>query len=200
MRPALALGLSPLGLLGAHHYYMNRSNWGLIYTCTLGLAGTGWIRDWFRIYFLIQRSNEIIAGERDKKEKTLDDAYMIWFPFGILGAHHFYLGRFTWGLIYMATAGVFTIGWILDVFRMPILVRESNQRRISMKAEDVEGNITPAFDDYNDNSVTLNAGDGKEEAGDDSKKDAGEGPSEDKIPEVKMASLQGAPNLVPNTK
>ena len=40
-RSALALGLSPLGILGAHHYYLKRSNWGLIYTLTAGFCAIG---------------------------------------------------------------------------------------------------------------------------------------------------------------
>ena len=34
---------------------------------------------------------------------------------GIFGVHHFYVGRIGWGLLYLFTAGLFAIGWIVDI-------------------------------------------------------------------------------------
>jgi len=36
--------------------------------------------------------------------------------FGWFGAHHFYVGRFGMGLLYMFTLGLFGIGWLIDIF------------------------------------------------------------------------------------
>jgi len=49
-------------------------------------------------------------------------------PFGLLGAHHFYLERPIWGRLYSSTFGLAGIGWLVDLVRMPCLVRETNAR------------------------------------------------------------------------
>ena len=57
----------------------------------------------------------------------MDDAYVLWLPpFGLFGLHQFYLGRIRWGIFYLLTGGVFGIGWLVDVFRIPDLVRQAN--------------------------------------------------------------------------
>ncbi len=42
---AFILTLTPIGLLGGHHYYTDRWLWGITYTFTLGLFGVGWLHD-----------------------------------------------------------------------------------------------------------------------------------------------------------
>ena len=44
------------------------------------------------------------------------------------GFHHFYLQRYSWGFAYLFSAGFFGIGWLIDCFRMPLLVRKANDR------------------------------------------------------------------------
>ena len=48
------------------------------------------------------------------------------FPLGFLGLHHFYLRRPKWGVLYLLTGGCAVIGWLIDFFRLPSLVRETN--------------------------------------------------------------------------
>jgi len=50
------------------------------------------------------------------------------FPFGLLGAHQFYLERPGWGVLYFFTAGLAGIGWLIDIVRMPCLVADTNKR------------------------------------------------------------------------
>lgn len=38
-----------LGWMGAHYYYVGKIGKGIIFTCTFGLIGVGWIIDIFRI-------------------------------------------------------------------------------------------------------------------------------------------------------
>lgn len=38
-----------LGWMGAHYYYVGKIGKGIIFTCTFGLLGIGWIIDIFRI-------------------------------------------------------------------------------------------------------------------------------------------------------
>jgi TM2 domain len=49
-------------------------------------------------------------------------------PTGFLGLHHFYLENPLLGMIYLVTGGLFGIGWLIDIFRMPCLVASANKR------------------------------------------------------------------------
>lgn len=128
--------LSPLGILGGHHYYLNRPIWGILYTFTFGLMGVGWVFDWFRIPCLVRRANEHLQPTLTSSDviktgdkKYLDDAYILLFPFGFTGLHHFYLRRHGWGALYFFTFGVLGIGYLIDYFRLPCLVSEYNKAR-----------------------------------------------------------------------
>ncbi|MHB9295099.1 hypothetical protein PilKf_00840 [Pillotina sp. SPG140] len=50
--------------------------------------------------------------------KSKGVAYLLWFFLGILGVHKFYLGRIGMGVLYLCTAGVFGIGWFIDLFTL----------------------------------------------------------------------------------
>lgn len=118
--------MPPFGVYGSHHFYLRRPMWGLLYFFTWGLLGFGWLVDAFRLPVLTKRANLEKRGEKDKNERHLDDAYLLWFPFGITGLHHFYLGRIGWGVLYFFTFGLALIGWLIDMCRLPYLVREHN--------------------------------------------------------------------------
>lgn len=60
--------------------------------------------------------------------KSKSVAYLLWFFFGLLGGHRFYLGRFTSGFIYLITGGVFGIGWFIDLFLLSEMVNIYNLR------------------------------------------------------------------------
>ncbi|XP_076452574.1 uncharacterized protein LOC143288158 [Babylonia areolata] len=121
--------LSPTGILGGHHFYLNRPLWGSLWSCTLGLLGVGWVFDWFRVTCLVKRANAVARGDRSRDHKYVDDAYILCFPLGFTGLHHFYLRRYGWGVLYLLTLGVFGIGWLIDWFRLPLLVKECNANR-----------------------------------------------------------------------
>lgn len=55
-------------------------------------------------------------------------AYILWFFFGTLGVHRFYCGRIGTGILWACTGGLLGIGWIVDLFLVPSLVREANCR------------------------------------------------------------------------
>lgn len=117
------LAISPLGLFGAHHYYMQRYHFGALYTCTLGIFGVGYIVDWFRFPILLKRFK---SDDELLEKRYLDDAYLLWFPLGLLGLHHFYLKRPTWGILYLFSLGFLGVGWLIDLFRMRKLVENFN--------------------------------------------------------------------------
>lgn len=76
-----------LGIFGAHHFYLKRPRWGLLYFFTFGLLGAGWLIDIFRLPVLVSRCNKE-ASQPDPnlaKKKRLDDVYVLWFPGGLIG-------------------------------------------------------------------------------------------------------------------
>lgn len=54
-------------------------------------------------------------------------AYVLWVLLGLNGVHRFYCGRIGTGLLWLFTAGLFGIGWIVDAFLIPSMVRECNE-------------------------------------------------------------------------
>lgn len=76
-----------LGIFGAHHFYLKRPRWGLLYFFTFGLLGAGWLIDILRLPVLVSRCNNE-ASQPDPnlaKKKRLDDVYVLWFPGGLIG-------------------------------------------------------------------------------------------------------------------
>lgn len=140
------LAVSPAGLLGAHHYYLNRTGFGLLYTFTFGIFGIGYIVDWFRFPILLERYNKS-KEIGHTSYKNLDDAYLLWFPLGLLGFHHFYLNRPVWGLLYMFTFGLFGIGWLIDFCRMCKLVVNCN-KDIVERVHLTQNNRSVAYPNY----------------------------------------------------
>ena len=65
-------------------------------------------------------------GERD-----LTEAYILCFFLGWFGGHRFYLGQPALGVLYFLTFGVFGLGWLADMIRMPQMVDRYNLERLS---------------------------------------------------------------------
>jgi TM2 domain-containing membrane protein YozV len=55
-------------------------------------------------------------------------AYLLCLTLGWLGAHRFYLRRWVSGFLYAISFGLYFIGWAVDLFLLPFLVRSTNQR------------------------------------------------------------------------
>ena len=53
--------------------------------------------------------------------------YLAWI-FGFIGLHRFYYGKPVTGVIWMFTLGLLFIGWIIDLFLIPSMDREAENR------------------------------------------------------------------------
>ena len=55
--------------------------------------------------------------------------YLLWI-FGFTGAHRFYFGKPITGTIWFFTAGLFLIGWIIDLFLIPSMDRKADLKYV----------------------------------------------------------------------
>lgn len=60
-------------------------------------------------------------------------AYLLCIFFGFTGAHRIYCNRIGTGLLWFFTGGLFGIGWLVDLFLIPSLVREANAEAWSLQ-------------------------------------------------------------------
>ena len=75
--------------------------------------------------------------------RSVSLAYLFWFLWGLLGVHKFYLGRPVMGFVYLLTAGIFGLGWLLDLFTIPGQVFRFNLVRYMRAMLSQPGNPHP---------------------------------------------------------
>jgi TM2 domain-containing membrane protein YozV len=61
----------------------------------------------------------------DTHSKTI--GYLTWI-FGFLGAHRFYYGKQITGTIWFFTLGLFGVGWLIDLFLIPSMDSQADQK------------------------------------------------------------------------
>ncbi len=129
---AYLLWLPPLGLLGFHRFFLGRAATGLLYAFTGGFLTLGWLTDLFLIPGLVRTGRRNGAQYASDDGEALSTAYILWvIPWlGLLGAHRYYAGKPVSGLLYTCTLGFLGIGWLLDLFLMPVLVSEARRPRL----------------------------------------------------------------------
>ena len=67
------------------------------------------------------------------RSSSLVVAYALWLTTGLLGGHHFYLGRSAQGLLWLQSGGLLVVGWLRDGIRLPAYVDEANGGRESRR-------------------------------------------------------------------
>src|ERR1039458_1549257 len=64
-------------------------------------------------------------GSPDTHSKVI--GYLLWI-FGFTGSHRFYYGKPISGTIWFFTGGLLLIGWIVDLFLIPLMDRQADRR------------------------------------------------------------------------
>ncbi|MAF79363.1 MAG: hypothetical protein CME63_13390 [Halobacteriovoraceae bacterium] len=110
------------GFLGAHRFFYGRKKSGTLYFLTFGLLGVGWLIDLF-----------LIPGMDDQTDITYRsgpiDYNIAWAMLtflGVLGIHHFYMGKILWGIFYLLTGGLFGFGILYDFWTLNEQISERN--------------------------------------------------------------------------
>lgn len=111
------------GFIGSHRFYYGRPVSGTIYFLTFGMFLVGWIIDLFLIPSMDREAS--LRFEPGPVDYNL--TWILLTFLGIFGVHRFYMGKWISGLIYLLTAGFFTIGIIYDFWTLNDQVSECNR-------------------------------------------------------------------------
>lgn len=118
------------GFTGAHRFYYGRPLSGTIWFLTLGLFLIGWLVDFF-----LMPSLDRHADRRFTKGAYDYTVAWIFLTFlGFFGVHRFYLGKWVTGLIWLATGGLFLVGYLFDLWTLNEQVDERNRATPTMNA------------------------------------------------------------------
>ena len=99
------------GCFGAHRFYFGKPLTGLLWLCTFGLLGIGWLVD---VMFIPSMAAE--ASRRyHRGEIDYTAGWLLLFFGGAFGLHRFYVGDALMGVLYLLTLGFFFLGVAYDV-------------------------------------------------------------------------------------
>jgi len=71
----------------------------------------------------VAKQQEFIE-EFNRKHKSIGCAYCLWV---LLGWHYAYLGKWGYQALFILSLGGFFIWWLIDIFRIPSMVRDYNK-------------------------------------------------------------------------
>ncbi len=112
--PVIGYLLWLFGFTGAHRFYYGRPISGTIYFFTLGLFFVGWLVDLFLIPGMDRQADlRFTTGPID-----YNTAWILLTFLGLFGVHRMYMGKWLTGILYLATGGLFGIGYIYDYWTL----------------------------------------------------------------------------------
>ncbi len=112
------------GFTGAHRFYYGKKWTGLLWFCTLGMFGIGWLVD----LFLIPGMEEDADIKYVSGRWNYNFAWLLITFGGYLGLHRFYLGKIWTGILWFLTGGLLTFGWGWDLWHLNEMVSEQNRQ------------------------------------------------------------------------
>lgn len=111
-----------VGFTGAHRFFFGHTLTGILWFFTFGLFGIGWLVD----LFLIPGMSQTATSRFHPGRYDYNVAWLLCVFLGLLGFHRFYQGKFITGLLYLATGGLLTVGWIYDICTLNEQLNEAN--------------------------------------------------------------------------
>ena len=75
---------------------------------------------------LSEDQRKMFDQEYEQNSKSMAATYLLWFLFGFIGIHKFYVRKTGMGVLYIFTGGLFVIGWLIDIFIILTQVRQVN--------------------------------------------------------------------------
>jgi len=110
------------GFTGSHRFYYGKPISGTIYFFTLGLFFIGWLVDLLLIPGMDKEADlRFTTGPLD-----YNTAWILLTFLGLFGVHRMYMGKWLTGIIYLATGGLFGIGYIYDYWSLNDQLSELN--------------------------------------------------------------------------
>lgn len=120
--PVIGYLLWLFGFTGSHRFYYGRPVSGTIYFFTLGLFFVGWLIDLFLIPSMDRKADLRFApGPIDYNVTWILLTFL-----GLFGVHRMYMGKWLTGILYLATGGLFGIGYIYDYWTLNQQLSELN--------------------------------------------------------------------------
>lgn len=120
--PLIGYLLWLFGFTGAHRFYYGRPISATIYFFTLGLFFIGWLIDLFLIPGMDRDADlRFTSGPIDYNVTWILLTFL-----GIFGVHRMYMGKWLTGILYLATGGLFGVGYIYDYWTLNDQLSEVN--------------------------------------------------------------------------
>lgn len=120
--PLIGYLLWLFGFTGAHRFYYGRPISGTIYFFTLGLFLIGWLVDLLLIPGMDKEADQrFSSGPVD-----YNTAWILLTFLGLFGVHRMYMGKWLTGILYLATGGLFGVGYIYDYWTLNDQLSELN--------------------------------------------------------------------------
>jgi len=111
------------GFTGSHRFYFGRPVTGVIWMCTGGLLGIGWLIDLFLIPWMENTAEKKYTNGRiDFSVTWILNTFL-----GYLGIHRMYMGKWISGIIWLCTGGLFVVGWAYDFCTLNGQISEINE-------------------------------------------------------------------------
>lgn len=120
---AIGYVLWAFGFTGSHRFYFGKTTTGILWFCTFGLLGIGWLID----VFLIPSMDRDADRRYQSGRHNYTVAWILLTFLGYLGVHRFYLGKWFTGILYLLTGGLLGIGWLYDFLNLNSQINEANR-------------------------------------------------------------------------